>query len=181
VICVFTKPLADAVTDTGPRRLGRCGCNPVKLTAKCGASKAEAPASELHASRVSLGTLLAAHGDVTRRRRQECGRQSFAPLHPVHPTGPAQHPFSPQRPGAASREAHTAGKIDPPGLGGSMALRSCSGPAGPLLASLKSVAAVFGFRSGDQRLISLDADREGELFFCCSNGGAGVCCACRSR
>jgi hypothetical protein len=41
----------------------------------------------------------------------------------------------------------------------SHSLRSCSGPAGPLLASLKSVAAVFRFRSGDQRLISCRAGR----------------------
>jgi hypothetical protein len=40
-----------------------------------------------------------------------------------------------------------------------VALRSCSGPAGPLLASLKSVAAVSRFRSSDQRLISRDAGR----------------------
>jgi hypothetical protein len=36
----------------------------------------------------------------------------------------------------------------------SHSLRSCSAPAGPLLASLKSAAAVSRFRSGDQRLIS---------------------------
>jgi hypothetical protein len=35
----------------------------------------------------------------------------------------------------------------------SHSLRSCPAPAGPLVASLKSVAAVLRFRSGDQRLI----------------------------
>jgi hypothetical protein len=44
----------------------------------------------------------------------------------------------------------------------SHSLRSCSGPAGPLLASLKSIAAVSRFRSGDQRLISRDAKPKAE-------------------
>jgi hypothetical protein len=41
----------------------------------------------------------------------------------------------------------------------SHSLRSCSAPAGPLLASLKSVAAVLRFRSGGQRLIWRDGGR----------------------
>jgi hypothetical protein len=65
-------------------------------------------------------------------------------------------------------------------------------PLGPLLASLKSVAAVLRFRSGDQRLISRDAKPEGRAFssgaerfashgrdncFAALNGALVSCCA----
>jgi hypothetical protein len=53
----------------------------------------------------------------------------------------------------------------------SHSLRSCSAPAGPLLASLKPVAAVWRFRSGDQRLILARRETEERTQFV-SAGGA---------
>jgi hypothetical protein len=59
-----------------------------------------------------------------------------------------------------SKICHVLGRTHTGALSSPLALASLVlGSPGPLVASLKSVAAVLRFRSGDQRLISRDAER----------------------
>jgi hypothetical protein len=81
---------------------------------------------------------------------------------------PGTLPTAPHAPYGTSTPLRVPARsnVQPP----SHSLCSCSGPAGPLLAPLKSVAAVLAFRSGDQRLISRDAGPTRQRRVSCSAG-----------